>query len=40
MSQLTKYRNKLRHELKRRRQKLVESGKVKTVVMRVKIPKE
>ena len=36
MSMLRKYRAKLHYELKRRRQKLIESGKVKPVVMRVK----
>ena len=40
MSQLTRYRNKLRHELKRRRQKRIEGGESKITRMRVKIPKE
>jgi hypothetical protein len=40
MSQLTRYRNKLRYELKQRKQKRVEKGEVKVTRMRVKMPKE
>jgi hypothetical protein len=39
MSMLKRYQNKLRHELKRRRQKLIEKGEVKVIRMRVKPPK-
>lgn len=39
MSMMSKYRSKLRHELKRRKRKQIESGEVKVTRMRVKVSK-